>query len=83
LIVQGLIDASFGILGWILSLLPSNLVGSSHVGWEQGALQLMSVGASFLPWDIIVVCLGNILVWVAVQLTISTLQFIVDFLPFF
>lgn len=82
MIIEAFISLQFLMVNFIISLIPSNILEgvTSHA---TGLLSLLSISARFIPWDVVVLCLGAIIFWVGVHLVISIIRFVLDFIPFF
>lgn len=83
MIAELMIDGAFSTVSWLFNLIPINISVGSLPSWLGGAVSLISVGARFVPWDIIVFCLGNIVLWLGIHMAISLIRFVLDFIPFF
>ncbi len=77
------IDISFNTVTWLLQFISPAAGTGNLPSWLEGALHLMRLGAAFLPMDIIAFCVGSIITWIGIQMSISLVMFILEFIPFF
>lgn len=86
MILTALVGLCFTSLIGIIGLLPeasSFDLANSIPSYLSGLYSMLSVSARFVPWDIIALCIGNIIFWLQVHFGISVIRFILDFIPLF
>jgi hypothetical protein len=83
MIVEKFIDSAFDLVTWVITLIPINISVGSLPSWLGGATSLLSIASTFVPWDIVVFCIGNIALWLTIHMAISAIRFILDFIPLF
>ena len=73
-----------GTVEFIAGLVPLDafLDGGALRGWLTGTITLIVNTAQFLPWDVIVLAIGNILWWLHIQFTLAVVRALWDYLPF-
>ena len=82
MIVEGLINIQFIFLNFIISLIPGTVL-EGFTSHATGLLSFISISTRFIPWDIVILCIGCIVFWIGTHLLISLIRFILDFIPFF
>ena len=84
MIIQLIMITAFAFVGKLVDVLPMEalLDGGAFRGWFAGALTLISNTAYLLPWDVIVLCMGSVILWVTFHMMISLVRAVKDFIPF-
>ena len=80
MIIEAFISACFGMVEWIIGFLPT-IPNLSTLNFT-GIISLISSAGHFVPLDMFVFCIGNIVFWLGVHMAISVLRFVLDFIPF-
>ena len=85
MILELFVHIMVGMMEFTLTRIPASLVVAVDVIRDMFsmAVNLIQVASVFLPMDIIVIALGNILIWQTAHFTVSIARFILDFMPFF
>lgn len=74
------IASAFTMVDFIIGLLP-DIPDVAQQGWGDIILTLIAGAGQFVPLDVFVLCIGNIIMWISIHLIISLIRFIVRFIP--
>lgn len=83
MIIEFFINSAFGVVTWVLSSIGYVVDTGSLGSWALNGYALIQAASSFVPLDIVVFCIGNIVMWLGIQFAISAIRFVLDFIPFF
>lgn len=78
MIIEGICLLIFGVVELVISLLPTIEVTTIS---NTSAIELLSWGLYFFPLDLWVICIGNIILWIIVQFTWATVEWVYKKIP--
>lgn len=79
MIIELILDCFFGLVNFIISLIPTNSVGLPN--WITSFISFVSTGLSFFPPSVFNILIGNIAFWLTVQMSWAIIEWLYKKVP--
>lgn len=74
------LNSAVSLFGWVFNLIVVDN-NASIIGTVYNVSQFIGLGLNFFPADLFIMCLGNIIMWILLHMSISVVRFVLRFIP--